>query len=710
MNIKKSIKKHRQFSEENFLRLRDYLKNGRGFAKHVNLLLNVILKGKNNSNETKKSTTLNSWIDYCNDEPKSFCIPIFSKVKVSIIIPVYNNFHITKRCVWSIAKNTGNVPYEIIIADDCSNDETKKIESIIKNVKRIKTESNGGFLLNCNNAAKKANGEYLVFLNNDTVVQKGWLEPLLDLIESDSEIGLVGSQLIYPDGTLQEAGGIVYRDANAANYGNGQDPQNIEFNYVKEVDYISGASILLSKETWESLGGFDERYIPAYYEDTDLSFMIRYKLNLKVKYQPLSKVVHFEGRSNGVNLTQGIKRYQLINKNKFYEKWKAELNKFHAIDGNQNFLARDHSFLRKTILVIDWKVLSFTKDAGSRASYHYLHYFKKLGFNVKFWAHEMYEEEDYLKRFLQDGFEVLSASKNGPFVHWIREYGSFIDFVYLNRPNVSKHYIDSIRRYTKAKVIYQGHDLEYLRNFRIRKNNGDANAEKLLEIEKNEELTLIQKMDTVCFFSNFEVDLLKQKNSFIDYKQVPLFIYDSEKYNNYNACERKNILFVGGFRHYPNVEAIHWFVKEVFPLITAKLPKVSLYIVGSHPPESVIKMKSDNIIVTGYVSDNELDKIYNEARLAVVPLLSGAGVKGKVIEAIYNKIPVVTTSVGAEGIINNEDFLTLADDPDSFAKAVVTLYSDFKTLNSKSKLSIQFINDNFSERAANRVFEHILNG
>ena len=231
--------------------------------------------------------------------------PVYEVPKVSIIIPVYNQFEFTYHCVESILENTGNIPYEILIADDCSTDLTQQITEILPGVRHIRNEHNLRFLLNCNNAAKYAKGQYILLLNNDTQVMENWLAPLIYLMESDPAIGMVGSKLIYPDGRLQEAGGIIWSDGTGWNFGNRQNPALPEFNYVKEADFISGAAIMLSKTLWDTLGGFDEHFVPSYCEDSDLAFQVR-KAGYKVMYQPQSVVVHFEGVSNGTDTGAGL--------------------------------------------------------------------------------------------------------------------------------------------------------------------------------------------------------------------------------------------------------------------------------------------------------------------------------------------------------------------------------------------------------------------
>lgn len=668
------------------------------YIRNINPLLHYEKIGKKDGLYIPGKKLLNfTQIKLIKKADKRITFPIFKKVKVSIIIPVYNNYYYTKLCLQSIFNNTNGIEYEIIIADDNSTDKTINISKEIKNITVIRNKQNLRFLKNCNNAARYAKGEYILFLNNDTQVQKDWLTHLLNTIEKDPSVGLVGSKLVYPDGTLQEAGGIVYADASAKNYGNGDDPDNLWYNYTKEVDYISGAAILLKKELWDSLNGFDETFAPAYYEDTDLAFQIRYNKGLKVIFVPRSVVIHFEGKSNGIDVTSGQKRYQTINRKNFFNKWKNQLYKYHARPTPNDFLARDHAVNKKNILVIDWKILSFTKDTGSRTTYQYMHFFKDMGLNVKLYPHNWYIEEDYLQQHLNDGFEVIKEN----FESFIKKYGSQFDYVYLNRPNLAPHYINLLRQYTKAKIIYQCHDLHYLRNYRNRLLINDENASELLEKEKSYELNIFSQMDLTCSFSFDEVKEILKEDETINVRQIPLYILNTEdmqKYS-YSAENRKDIMFVAGFQHTPNIDAAIWFVKEVFPHIKRKYKNIKLYLVGSNPTNEILSLASTDIIVTGFIPDDELEKYYSRIRLVVVPLRSGAGVKGKIIESIFHKVPVVTTNIGIEGINNTDKLVVIKNDAKEMYETINELYRDYKTLNRKSEKSAAFIDKYFSKSA-----------
>ena len=401
------------------------------------------------------------------EEYEKLTLPVAAHPLVSIVIPAYNQFQYTYECIKSIIQNSGDVPYEVILADDCSTDQTVHISQVIENLHVVRTNENLRFLLNCNHAAKKARGQYILFLNNDTQVQQDWLKPLVTLMESNAKIGMVGSKLIYPDGRLQEAGGILWKDGSAWNYGNKQDASLPQFNYVKEADYISGAAIMIRTALWNQLGGFDTRFAPAYYEDTDLAFMVR-QAGYLVMYQPKSVVVHFEGVSNGTDTSTGLKAYQQENAKRFYEKWKQVLETEHNPNAEDVFLARDRALRRKkTLLMVDHYVPMYDKDAGSRAVFSYLQLFVQKNYNVKFIGDNFYPHQPYTDTLQQMGIEVLYGNwYHDHWKEWLAENGKYIDYAFLNRPHIAVNYIDLLREHSHARIAYFGHDLHFLREQR----------------------------------------------------------------------------------------------------------------------------------------------------------------------------------------------------------------------------------------------------
>ncbi|MDE6915041.1 MAG: glycosyltransferase family 4 protein, partial [Lachnospiraceae bacterium] len=195
-------------------------------------------------------------------------------------------------------------------------------------------------------------------------------------------------------------------------------------------------------------------------------------------------------------------------------------------------------------------------------------------------------------------------------------------------------------------------------------------------------------------------DEIKRIDKSIKAKAIIAYIFEHVETNAYHFEKRNDLMFVGGFTHTPNVDAVIWFGEEVMPKIVEKIPDIKWYVMGSNPPRKVVEMASDNIIVKGFVSDEELEEYYNRCRMSIVPLRYGAGIKGKVVEAMRYGIPVVTTSVGAEGIIGAEDILCIADDADALAKVIITKYNNKEFLKQVSAKSYEYIKNNFSQENA----------
>ena len=629
--------------------------------------------------------------------PLSF--PQWDNPQVSIVIPVYNQFDYTWHCLESILNNSEDCTYEVIIANDCSIDLTTRLEEIVSGVHMITNQKNLRFLLNCNHAAESAKGEYILFLNNDTQVQPGWLKPLISLMEKDSSVGMVGSKLLYPDGYLQEAGGILWKDGSAWNYGNRQNPEDSEFNYVHETDYISGAAIMIRSSLWKKIGGFDQRFVPAYCEDSDLAFEVR-RHGYKVMYQPKSVVVHFEGISNGTDLASGQKKYQVDNQQKFLEKWKNELEKNHFENGTNVFLARERSRNRKHVLVIDHYVPQYDKDAGSKTTFMYLKMLVKKGYQVTFLGDNFYPHQPYTSVLQQMGIFVLYGPKYAENCkEWLIENLPYFDVVYLNRPHITIKYIDLIKEHARGRIIYYGHDLHFLRIHREYELNGDK---KLLEESdkwKEQELYIMRKADMNYYPSEVECTEIHKIDPNVPVKAITAYVYDQFQDIVYTPEERKGLLFVGGFGHTPNLDAVQWFLDKIYPEVY-RMTKAPFYLVGSNAPKEITELTTEGVVVKGFVSEEELQQLYSSCRMVVVPLRYGAGVKGKVVEALYYGIPIVTTSVGAEGIEGVEDIVAVEDDEKALVQTITKLYSDDATLQEMHSKSKKYIRDHFSTEAA----------
>ena len=378
-------------------------------------------------------------------------VPYSDNPLVSVVIPVYNQFEYTYWCVKSIVETTKDLDYEIIIADDCSTDTTRDIEKYLPGVRVIRNEKNLRFTLNCNNAVKYAKGKYVALLNNDTVVMDGWMSALVEVLERDPKVGSVGSKMNYPDGVLQEAGCVVWRDGSAWNIGKGLNPNLPQFNYLKEVDYVSGASFMFPKAVWDELMGFDERYAPSYCEDSDLAFQMRYN-GYKVMYQPRSCVVHFEGMSNGKALGSSLKSYQLVNTRKFYEKWRDVLMD-HSTMGADLFIARDRSADKRCVVYVDEHITDPNGDEFDRFASEEMISCARNGDSVKLIADDYFLDEKSASVFQDEGIEVLYGGEaRRDQKKWAHDYKKFIDLVVVCRPYLMRKY-KRLFRGTEVRLI-----------------------------------------------------------------------------------------------------------------------------------------------------------------------------------------------------------------------------------------------------------------
>jgi GT2 family glycosyltransferase len=637
-------------------------------------------------------------------EPSGISFPVVKIPVVSIIIPCYGKVDYTLRCLSSLAEIPPETPFEIIVAEDASGDpDCAKLRNV-RGITYIERKKNMGFLRSCNDAAKHARGAYIFLLNNDTYVMRGAVDALVRLLRERPDAGMVGARLIYPDGVQQEAGGIVWRDGSAWNYGRHDSALKPEYCYVREADYISGAAIMLPRDTWNKLGGFDEHFLPAYCEDSDLAFRIR-REGLKVLYQPEAWVIHYEGVSHGTDVNSGIKAYQIENNNKLKKRWGDVLLKDHFPSGTRLLRARDRAAHCKVTLVVDHYVPEPDRDAGSRTMMCFIEALLKTGRVVKFWPDNRYASPRYTEDLQQRGVEVLYGETTGGFARWIKENGVEVDEVLLSRPTVAPAYIALLRQHTRAPIIFYGHDLHHAR-MRLEAEITKDLSKKLAAMDMmDKEISVCKSVDCALYPSEEEVCTIQEIDPMIQAGTVSPYALAEATPRKSLQPGNVDILFVAGFAHAPNVDAALWFHDYILPLIRAQKPGVRVALVGSNPTEEVKSLANDNIKVTGFVTDAELATYYATARVAVSPLRFGAGVKFKVVEGMHAGLPLVTTPIGAQGLKNLDGVLEICNDAESFAKAVLRFLDDDSLWLERSARQIEYVNRTFSCETQKREIE-----
>lgn len=588
---------------------------------------------------------------------------------VSIVMPTYNKAHYTYGALNSLLANTDVVPFELIVVDNGSTDETPLLLERLDNVRVQQNANNLGFGTACNSGADMARGEYVCFLNNDTTVSPGWLEALHSVLAADRRIGAVGAKLITPDGRLQEAGSILWRDGSAHGYGRGADPLRAEYNYARDVDFCSAACLLVRRTLFAALGGFDERYAPAYYEDADLCLAI-WQAGFRVAYQPLAVISHYEfGGEDGSRAIQ----LQLANRITFVEKWNATLATHDPPLPDRLLTARDRRpGLR--VLVIDDRVPLPRFGSGSPRTRALLDALVGLDTVVTFLPMgDIAPHQPATTELQLAGIEVLHSVTNPRAA--IEERRGLYDVAVVSRPNNAWCMSVIKESNPNVAVVYDAEAVFALRDVRQARTQGKPIADQIANERIAAEIALTRTADVIVAVTESERRLFEDHG-----RDVPVFVWGNAvaaRQSETRFEARRGLLFVGNLETPPNDDAVFHLITDIFPRIARELD-VRLDIVGADPTLIVQKAAvrfGDAIDLPGFVDD--LNRYYDASRIFVAPHRFAAGIPLKVVEAMANGIPCVVSRLLGDmlGVQDGQEAL-VADDAAGFAAKVLHLYRD----------------------------------
>ena len=598
--------------------------------------------------------------------------PVVKKPDVSIVIPAHNQFAFTYYCLCALLLAHNKVSYEVILVDDGSTDKTREIEDLVSGIKVVRNKVAQQFIAACNAGAKRAKGRFITLLNNDTEPTSGWLDELVETFDRFTDVGLAGSKLLNTDGSLQDAGGIVWQSGNPYNYGWNGNAWDPKYCYTRQADYLSGAAVMISRDVWDKVGGLSTYFEKMYFEDADLAFKVR-REGFRTLYVPHSIVYHFLGKTSGTDTSSGFKKYQETNRPKFKQTWAASFIN-HGLEGGDADLEKDRGIVGR-VAVIDYSTPRPDIDAGGHALTQEMQLFQSLGFKVTFIPKNLAYLGRYSENLNRLGIETLHR----PFVPSIEDFitnsGANFDLFYILRYPVAEDVLPLIRASApNAKVVFNGVDLHFLREIRAAvANKSDDQMSKAVET-RSRELHVMRNCDLSLSYNDSEHAVVLSHNlNDGNIARCPWVVTCHDRKTGFN--EREGLTFLGGFAHPPNAEAVKFFAADVMPRLAKELPKAVLSIYGSQMPNDIKELAAKNVAPVGYA--DSIDEVFAKHRVFVAPLLSGAGVKGKVFAALAHGIPSVLSPVAAEGIGLRHDFdCLIAETPAEWVECIAKLYKD----------------------------------
>ena len=601
-------------------------------------------------------------------------LPVFKTPILTIVLVFYNQAHLSLLCLRSLL-DTADVAYQLIIVDNNSTDETVSLIKKIKNAKIISNKENLGFVRAINQAASRVETDYLLLLNNDALIEHKTLSAAIATISEDATVGAVGAKIKLLDGSLQEAGSIIWSDGACLGYGRGQNPEQSSFMFRRDVDYCSGAFLLFRHSDYEKLNGFDEAYAPAYYEESDFCIRLQ-KRGLRIVYNPEVQITHYEFASSGG--LEGASRLQKDHQKILCQKHQDYLQGKFSHSPTKILLARTCNSY-PNVLLIDDRVPHPSMGSGYPRCAHILNSLSKLPLNVSFYPLQFpFDTWSAIYNTLDRRIEVVLESGRESLLSFLQERENYYQYVFVSRVHNMEFLNGLIKQepdlLAGTRVIYDAEAVFAPREIMKAELLGETISETRKQQWIAKELEQARIADTVIAVSSKEAELYRNAG----YDQTRLLGHTLRaEPGDKQFAERHGLLFVGALRDEgsPNVDSLIWFANAVLPLITEKCPGIELLVVGDNSAPSLAELTQDNIRFLGRL--DSIQDIYGDCRVFIAPTRFAAGIPHKVHEAAAHGIPSVATTLLADQLgWTDGSQLLVGDTAQEFAEQCVRLYQD----------------------------------
>ncbi len=605
---------------------------------------------------------------------KNLLLPCAETPRVSVVIVVWNQAPLTLACLQSLAREM-YVPLEVIVVDNASTDGTEELLGRVGGVRVVTNDQNIGFLKAVNQGMRHARGEYALLLNNDAVPRPDSLTAAINILDTDDTVGAVGGRLVLPNGLLQEAGSIVWRDGSCLGYGCGMNPEAGEAMFRRDVDYCSGAFLLLRRVLFEALGGFDEVFAPAYYEEADFCMRL-WESGRRVVYEPRAIVDHFEFGS--LEKTASAIELQIRNRSVFAAKHAEALRHRWEPSPRAVLHARMRDSGRSRVLAIDDRVPLHSLGSGFPRARQLIVEMVEAGCFVTLYPLQT-PVEDWNRTYRSLPREVETAMGHGlsGLEKFLAERRGYYHILFVSRPHNMKSVVRLHERHPELfeglRIIYDAEAVFAARDLNKARVMNDPAARKRAEAQIVREVELARMAHAVTTVSEKEAKYF-HSTSGAHVHVLGHSLISSPTPSSFSS--RRDILFVGALddEDSPNVDSLVWFVKEAWPCLSPSLePGASLVVVGRNGAPGVQALAGSGIHLVGRV--DSLDSYYDRARVFIAPTRYAGGIPHKVHEAAAYGVPVVTTSLLADQLGWHDGVeLLMADSPEAFAARVGELY------------------------------------